>query len=990
MASSEPQETLAINGHVNHAEDVDNSDVRKGEHTGSVEPVNDSEQGVSEIGLGQSAQPEEPVVSPVLDASQPVGQSKDKPAKRTVPTLQTATAKTASGPPTPQVKKVLNSGRFGTGVTKVVPPPTSKTTDTPAVTGKSTTAQGSSTPKSAVTSNSAAKKSPSSTLAPASKATMPPKSSTTPSSVPAPTRRTSILPGKPVGPPARSSTLSASTSGKLSSATSSPPTAKPISAAPSRSSVVSPDSATSTKSAAAARPRASVTDGVQPKKAAAPRASLVPSAKQPPASARSVRTPGASSISSLREVKEDSAALVETQNKLNEVTASLDLKSTTISELETQIEGLKASLDGITADLEAARQNAELAELARAASDKELSETRTALATSQADRDKLQQDLGEVAKTLGAEQDALIETLRGQIKTLQNEVDEAREKLDALRAAHASDSSIAAAAEIDRQALAKAKEDLEAIKAENATQKAAHDEALNGAVAKISTLELEASRAEALAAEVASLRAEKEETSSKLSELEVEILESKEAQELAEEELGNSKAQIDVLRAEVAKAADDADETIRVAEAKESAAAEHLEEVQKQHADALSLAIEESKKLSEQLRVLQAETDELRNNLEAANAAAVSAAEEHARKLEDVEKVHQAQREELTAEIGRISAELEAQESVYNAKVQTVKDEHDQLLRQAFERAKDLQALRENSEGAIEQLRTSHQATVEGLKVDHGAALTSQAQTFQKQLSTQALELKATSEDLTKAKATLNASLQEVESLKVQLSEARQAVQATASAAEADQNAEIVRLNKELSNARAELSGLNEVFRATQESMQEMSKNHQMELEEAAERRTEDASKLRAAHDAEIQSIAAAKSDLVRRLSDLEAEVVTLRADATSTEAIASPKRNGSAPVPTEMVTKEELQQLHEAHNLKINDLQAQHEKAMRALQEQVDAAVAKADETEQDLARKKMEIMYLEQDQEENQDQITRLKEDVEHLTAKLPSTAE
>ncbi|KAH9162764.1 hypothetical protein EDB89DRAFT_2024178 [Lactarius sanguifluus] len=924
-----------------HAEDADNSDVPKGEHTGSVEPVNDSEQGVSEIGLGQSAQPEEPVVSPVLDASQPVGQSKDKPAKRTVPTLQTATAKTTvSGPPTPQVKKILNSGRFGTGVAKVVPPPTSKTTDTPAVTGKfTTTAQASSTPKSVVTSNSAAKKSPSSTLAPASKATMPPKSSTTPSSVPAPTRRTSILPGKPGGAPARSSTLSASTSGKLSSATSSPPTAKPISAAPSRSSVVSPDSATSTKSAAAARPRASVTDGVQPKKAAAPRASLVPSAKQPPASARSVRTPGASSISSLKEVRGDSAALVETQNKLNEVTASLDLKSTTISELETQIEGLT--------------------ELARVAADKELSETRTALATSQADRDKLQQDLGEVAKTLGAEQDALIETLRGQIKTLQNEVDEAREKLDALRTAHA---------KIDRQALAKAKEDLEAIRAENATQKAAQDEALNGAAAKISTLELEASRAEALAAEVASLRAEKEETSGKLSELEVEILESKEAQELAEENLGNSKAQIDVLRAEVAKAADDADETIRAAAAKEGAAAEHLEE--------------ESKKLSEQLRVLQAETDELRINLEASNAAAVSAAEEHARKLEDVEKVHQAQREELTAEIGRISAELE-----------TVKDEHDQLLRQAFERAKneagdahgqDLQALRENSEGAIEQLRTSHQATVEGLKVDHEAALASQAQTFQKQLSTQALELKATSEDLTKAKATLNASLQEVESLNIQLSEARQAVQATASAAEADQNAEIVRLNKELSNARAELNGLNEVFRATQESMQEMGKNHQMELEEAAERRTEDASKLRAAHDAEIQSIVAAKSDLVKRFSDLEAEVVTLRADATSTEAIASPKRNGSAPVPTETVTKEELQQLHEAHNLKINDLQAQHEKAMRALQEQVDAA------TEQDLARKKMEIMYLEQDQEENQDQITRLKEDVETLTAKLPSTAE
>ena len=287
--------------------------------------------------------------------------------------------------------------------------------------------------------------------------------------------------------------------------------------------------------------------------------------------------------------------------------------------------------------------------------------------------------------------------------------------------------------------------------------------------------------------------------------------------------------------------------------------------------------------------------------------------------------------------------------------------------------SQDLQTLREKSEGAIEELRTSHQATVEGLKVDHEAALDSQAQTFQKQLSNQALELKATGEDLAKAKATLSAALQEVESLKAQLDEARRAAQATASAAEADRNAEIARLNKELSNARDDLNGHNEVFRATQESIQEMSKNHQKELEEAAERRAEEVSKLRATHDAEIQSIVTDKSNLVTRLSDLEGEVVTLRAYATSTEAVASPKRNGSAPVPAETVTKEDLQRLHEAHNLKINDLQAQHDKSMRALQEQVDAAVAKADDMEQDLARKKMEIMYLEQDQEENQDQITR-----------------
>src|SRR6266404_1185672 len=193
----------------------------------------------------------------------------------------------------------------------------------PAVSGKSTTtAQASTAPKPAVTSNSAAKKSPQSTVAPASKLTMPPKSSTaTSSSVPAPARRTSMLPGKSTVPPARPSTLSASTSGKLSSAASSSPTAKPIRAAPPRSSVASPESA------AAPRPRASVTDGLLPKKAAAPRAGLAPSAKQPSASVRPARAPGTSSISSLKEVKEDSATLAEIQNKVHSMYHSSFRKS---------------------------------------------------------------------------------------------------------------------------------------------------------------------------------------------------------------------------------------------------------------------------------------------------------------------------------------------------------------------------------------------------------------------------------------------------------------------------------------------------------------------------------------------------------------------------------------------------------------------------------------------------------------------------------------
>lgn len=259
---------------------------------------------------------------------------------------------------------------------------------------------------------------------------------------------------------------------------------------------------------------------------------------------------------------------------------------------------------------------------------------------------------------------------------------------------------------------------------------------------------------------------------------------------------------------------------------------------------------------------------------------------------------------------------------------------------------------------------------MESLKTEHEGELASQAQNFQKQLSSQALELKATSEDLTKAKAALNTSLQEIETLKAHVDEARQAALAAANNAAAGQNAEIVRLTKELSNAKDDLDALNEVLRVRQESLREMGNNHQMELEEAAKGHVEEVLKLRVTHDAEIQSLVGDKAGLMTKLSDLEGELHTLHA---STETITSPKKNGSAPAPAETVTKEDLERTHEAHNLKMNDMQARYEKDIRALKEQVDSALAKADEAELDLERKKMEISYLEQEQEENQDQITR-----------------
>jgi len=313
----------------------------------------------------------------------------------------------------------------------------------------------------------------------------------------------------------------------------------------------------------------------------------------------------------------------------------------------------------------------------------------------------------EAARATTTEQNDVIEALREHIKALEAKVDESMKSLESLRADHANDADIIAAAERDRQALVEARAEFETMETETTALKAAQAEALDAATAKISALELQASRAEALATEIDDLRAGKEETSNKLSELEVEILELKETRDVAEEEHAKSKTQIDSLRKEVATATAATEKTVEEAAAKQSAATGHLEEVKKQHEAALALIVEESKKLTDQLHASQAEIDGLRNSLEASDAAAASAAEEHAGWLAEAEQAHKARQDELTAEIERISVELavrsstgslascdvhrvtpQAQEAVYDAKVQGVKDEHEQRLLQAFERAK--------------------------------------------------------------------------------------------------------------------------------------------------------------------------------------------------------------------------------------------------------------------------------------------------------------
>ena len=75
----------------------------------------------------------------------------------------------------------------------------------------------------------------------------------------------------------------------------------------------------------------------------------------------------------------------------------------------------------------------------------------------------------------------------------------------------------------------------------------------------------------------------------------------------------------------------------------------------------------------------------------------------------------------------------------------------------------------------IEQLNAAHKSYIEELKKEHEEALDLKVKALEKSINNQALELKATQDDLAKAKSAVSSSAAEIESLKKQLAEADKA-----------------------------------------------------------------------------------------------------------------------------------------------------------------------------------------------------------------------
>jgi len=296
--------------------------------------------------------------------------------------------------------------------------------------------------------------------------------------------------------------------------------------------------------------------------------------------------------------------------------------------------------------------------------------------------------------------------LNEQILTLELELSSTKENLVTLQTSHdAAASEAATAAAADKEALFKVHSELEAIMAETEQLKQVQISASDEAQKKIEMLEKGAQEAGSFQVQLNALNTEKEETATKVSELEIEILELKEAQEVLEDERDQLKNTIKTLQGsfdqsqhDITKAAED----LKTAESRHEAT---LGDLQYKHAEELVEAAKKHTQVSQTLQAVQRDLEATNLELDKAKKAAVDAEEVYKLKSLEVEQAYMAVQNELTERIASVSQELEvspshvsvlrvmllnaqSQETQYNARVQGVKDEHGQLLQQAFERAK--------------------------------------------------------------------------------------------------------------------------------------------------------------------------------------------------------------------------------------------------------------------------------------------------------------
>ena len=246
----------------------------------------------------------------------------------------------------------------------------------------------------------------------------------------------------------------------------------------------------------------------------------------------------------------------------------------------------------------------------------------------------------------------LIESLTSQRATLEGELAAATDKLEIARIAQVS------ASQAEREAVVKAEADLKTTIAEIEALKLIHAQATEIVTTKSRDLERSTSRIEELEAQVNSLKAEREDNASKVSELEVEVLELRESQETLEDDRENVLAKVRSLEEQISSLVSAAKQAEEGARTKQAGFEARVTELQSQHAEQLQIAADEHAKVTTTLESVRAQLEAAQRELEQGHTDAEAAAHSHLKKLKEAEDSFLAQKAQMEEEVKRISSEL--------------------------------------------------------------------------------------------------------------------------------------------------------------------------------------------------------------------------------------------------------------------------------------------------------------------------------------------
>jgi len=219
-------------------------------------------------------------------------------------------------------------------------------------------------------------------------------------------------------------------------------------------------------------------------------------------------------------------------------------------------------------------------------------------------------------------------------------------------------SSAAEAASVEREALLKAQADLKALSEEVEASKISHTMALEDSMSQIGE---KSSIIATLEAQLASLRAEKEESVNKLSELEIEILELKETQEGLEDARDKLQRRIATLEDDLATGAVTSGLAAEAASNKEMEHAQMVEALIGQHKKELESDSVRFAQLTATFEALQKEHSEALILYEQSKQDLVDSEGRHASDLMALEDAQVTQQAAQAAELEKVLKELEVQ-----------------------------------------------------------------------------------------------------------------------------------------------------------------------------------------------------------------------------------------------------------------------------------------------------------------------------------------